>query len=415
MPGEISVTKLDQLILENEELRHRLNETEETLSAIRNGQVDAIIVSGNDGEKIFSLTSAETPYRLILEQMNEGAVVVSAGGLVLFCNRRFSDIAAIPQEQIIGSGIEGLIEARDHRNFKKLLRSSLSEKTRGTVTFKQKQIHAQLSFVALSRDVDDDICIIVSDITDINNRQVFLQELVDERSAELEELNRQLTSEVEELNRSRQKLKNSARKYAQLLERMTDSEAKYRLLFEKMNEGFALHEIILDKNGEPCDFRYLDANPAFEKLTGYKVSEIKQKRVYEIQPSFKKYLVDEYGKVALTGKTSDIEYYSVSMGKYFNISAFCPQPGQFATIFEDITQRKLTEDELRDSREKLEIALESGHIGIWEWNLNTDRITLDHRMQEIFGLEPDRYSLTAREFENLLHEEDLTHFRKARN
>ena len=74
------------LLLENKELRLRLNEVEETLNAIRNGDVDAIIVDGTAGEQVFSLHSAETPYRIIIEEMNEGAVSLTRDGIILFCN-----------------------------------------------------------------------------------------------------------------------------------------------------------------------------------------------------------------------------------------------------------------------------------------------------------------------------------------
>jgi hypothetical protein len=71
----------NQLLIENEELRQCLYEYEETLNSIRNGEIDAIVVSGVDGEKIYSLTSAETKYRIIIEEMNEGAITTSRDGL----------------------------------------------------------------------------------------------------------------------------------------------------------------------------------------------------------------------------------------------------------------------------------------------------------------------------------------------
>jgi hypothetical protein len=68
---------IEQLIIENEELHSRLSETEETLLAIRNGEMDAIVVSGKKGEQVYSLSSAETPYRTFVEEMNEGALTLT--------------------------------------------------------------------------------------------------------------------------------------------------------------------------------------------------------------------------------------------------------------------------------------------------------------------------------------------------
>jgi PAS domain-containing protein len=59
---------------------------------------------------------------------------------------------------------------------------------------------------------------------------------------------------------------------------LQESEERYRGLFESMNEGFALHELLYDESGEPCDYRFLDVNPAFERLTGLKRQDVVGKR-----------------------------------------------------------------------------------------------------------------------------------------
>jgi PAS domain S-box-containing protein len=79
----------------------------------------------------------------------------------------------------------------------------------------------------------------------------------------------------------------------------------------------------------------------------------------------------------------------------------------------DITSRKRAEIDQKESKEKLDIALAHGNIGIWEWNLQTDELILDTRMEKIFGLEPETFKGTYNDFENLINEEDLTHFKKA--
>ena len=84
---------------------------------------------------------------------------------------------------------------------------------------------------------------------------------------------------------------------------LRESENRYRMLFKKMLEGCALHEIICNKRGIPTDYRYLDANPAFEKITGFKVVDIVGKTALEIAPDIDPFFIKTYGKVALTGKT----------------------------------------------------------------------------------------------------------------
>jgi PAS domain S-box-containing protein len=87
------------------QLRERLREAQETLDAIRSGEVDAVVVNGARGNQIYSLTGADQPYRVYVEQMQEGAVTVSGDGLVLYSNQRFADMVRIPLERVISSKI----------------------------------------------------------------------------------------------------------------------------------------------------------------------------------------------------------------------------------------------------------------------------------------------------------------------
>jgi PAS domain S-box-containing protein len=79
----------------------------------------------------------------------------------------------------------------------------------------------------------------------------------------------------------------------------------------------------------------------------------------------------------------------------------------------DISELKKVENELKSSKEKLNIALENGQIGIWEWNFKTGMVEFDERMERMFGIKPGKFGGTYEAFENLVHEEDLTHIRNA--
>jgi len=125
------------------------------------------------------------------------------------------------------------------------------------------------------------------------------------------------------------------------------------MLFQNLTVGFALHEIILDK-GKPCDYRFLEINPAFEKLTGLEASNLIGKTNMEVLPTTESYWIDTYGQVALTGKSINFENYSRELNKYYQVSAYSPEPGKFATIFLDVTERKKEEEEIRKSKEMME-------------------------------------------------------------
>ena len=95
----MSTPERPDLAAENAELRARLEEAEDTLRAIRSGEVDALVM----GEEVYTLKGAETPYRLLIESMNEGAATLAPDGTILYCNRRFAEMVATPAEQVIGS------------------------------------------------------------------------------------------------------------------------------------------------------------------------------------------------------------------------------------------------------------------------------------------------------------------------
>ncbi len=77
-------------------LRARLADTEQTLEAIRTGKVDALMVHTSQGEQVFTLRGADRPYRVMVEQMAEGAVTFTHDGTILFCNHRFAELLQVP-------------------------------------------------------------------------------------------------------------------------------------------------------------------------------------------------------------------------------------------------------------------------------------------------------------------------------
>jgi PAS domain S-box-containing protein len=144
--------------------------------------------------------------------------------------------------------------------------------------------------------------------------------------------------------------------HAQAEQALRVSEERYRSLFEGMTEGFALHEIRCDDNGVPLDYRFLELNPAFERLTGLRQEDLRGKWKSEVEQlrGDDHRWIEIYGKVALTGEPIRFENYSPALDRHFEVFAYRPAPQQFAVIFMDITDRKQTEEALRQARETAE-------------------------------------------------------------
>src|SRR6202046_4417581 len=102
------------LRMENDALRERLREAEETLEAIRNGDGDAVVVSGADKvPRVYTLETADQTYRLLVEEMQEGALTVTRGGDILYCNRRLAELVETEPERVIGGSLARFIAAAD--------------------------------------------------------------------------------------------------------------------------------------------------------------------------------------------------------------------------------------------------------------------------------------------------------------
>ncbi|MDK9706214.1 MAG: PAS domain S-box protein [Desulforhopalus sp.] len=183
------------------------------------------------------------------------------------------------------------------------------------------------------------------------------------------------------------------------------AEQNYQTLFREMLNGFALHEIICNAAGKPVDYRFLDVNPAFEKITGLKRADLVGRTVLEVMPETEPHWIETYGRVALSGESVHFENAAAAIERFFEVTAFQPMSGQFACIFTDITKRRKNEEALRASEASLRAITDSAHDAILLmdpdgsitfWNPAAERI-FGYRRQEVIGTDlhrliaPERY------------------------
>ena len=148
-----------------EELRRRLHEAEDTINAIRDGHVEALVVSGPHGERIYTLRGADQPYRLIVEQMGEGALTLSADGTIVFCNQRFAELMGRPAERIAGRPLAAFVHSGDLPTLQSVVSSESCRAEVQLTTAAGALNPAQLSSIALDIDGVRTIAVVVTDLT----------------------------------------------------------------------------------------------------------------------------------------------------------------------------------------------------------------------------------------------------------
>jgi PAS domain S-box-containing protein len=155
--------------LELDELRQRLQEAEETLNAIRNGEVDALVVSGPSGEKVFTLEGAEHPYRVLVESMNEGAISLSNDGIILYCNSAFARMVGVQLDQIMGRDVCEFVPSKDRESLRRLIRQGSRDPIRAEMALLAASgtpLPTQFSLNPVNLDEGRSIGAIVTDLSE---------------------------------------------------------------------------------------------------------------------------------------------------------------------------------------------------------------------------------------------------------
>ena len=369
--------QLTQLQRENEELRAQLEESREVLRAIQAGEIDAVVVEGTGGPQVFTLQSAEQPYRLLVEQMREGAVVLVREGVIQYANSAFATMLGLPLERVLGSDIRRFIVETDHALFDALLAQMAGGTGRGEVSLCTADEHRVLVYLGLSTTIISgvaSVCLVVTDLTERKRHQ-----------DELLELNADLEKRVAERTRA-----------------LRESEARFRAISSSTPD----HILMQDR-----DLRYVFVvNPQLglteQEMIGKTDHDFLSREDADRLTAIKR-------RVLQTGKPVHVETaLQAAAGEQYFSGDYVPRftaDGRTDGVigyFRNITERKEAEKLLRDRESQLRLALEAGRMATWDWDIPTSNVKWNDEHYRMLGYEPGAFAPTYQHWIARVHPDD---------
>jgi PAS domain S-box-containing protein len=312
---------------ENEKLRSRLEELEDMLRSIRSGEVDALVVETAEGDQVFTLKSADQTYRLMVEQMQEGAATLSDEGVVLYCNPFLAALLDVPMEALLASPLSGFLDEQGAASLSALLRSAESGVSQGEISFRSgaRHVPTRVSLKRLPLEGAPVFCLFVTDLTESKRREEERAQLEREQAARAaaEEANRAAQEEIERRKQAEQSLRQAHKRLGSVLASITDSY------------------IVADSQ-----WRLLEMNSAAERtILRRPASELIGKVVWDEYPESTDSEFRRQCQRALDeGQPVHFDAESLVDGRWFEVHAY-PRDGRLEIYLRDISERKRAEEE----------------------------------------------------------------------
>ncbi|MHB0936815.1 MAG: PAS domain-containing sensor histidine kinase [Armatimonadota bacterium] len=400
-----------------QELLNRLAEAEETLRAIRHGEVDGLVVQTPHGERVFTLKGAEQPYRVMVEAMEEGAATLSANGLILYCNPRFAFMLRAPHEHVQGDAITDFLAPGSHAEFGRLLAGSRWESMRGEVELLAAdgtRVPVSLACSALPTSEIESICLVATELTtrkaaeaEIRQLNQELEARVEARTAELARANAALRTEIAERKQAEQER-----------ERLLEENQLQRQFLEQLMLAAPIGIAVARSPEHRLDY----INPAYQAIPGGDSRPMIGRPLAEVFP-----ILIDMGVIAsldhilATGETVSFRSVEANVGPgrertYWDVDEvpILDADGQVESILlltREVTERKRAEQE----RERLLAEVERRAAELDSViNSSTDAILLYDTDNNVVLMNPaaeDLYGMTLADFQATTCEERRDLFR----
>ena len=390
------------------ELRARVAEAEQASGAIRSGGVDTLVVPVEGGEHVFTLKGADHAYQILIEAMQQGAMIATTGGVILYTNRGFAGMLKAPLETVLGSAVSDWVAPQSQSVLKEVLSLEHGAKRECELLLAAAD-GTQLPAIVSAGKMDlnggsDQIWMIVSD----------LSEVIDRKRQELELEAQRMVNEAQILS-----------------DKATGELARQSALYTRSLLEASLDPLVTIS----AEGKITDLNEASMKVTGRTRHEL-------IGTDFSVYFTDPdaarwgYERVFAEGFVRDYPL-AVSHADghvtdvLYNASVYKDEQGRVMGVFaaaRDITKRKQAEAEilklnaeleqrveartkdLAASQERLRLSAEAADIGFWDWDLANNIVRWDTLMFSIYGMPPsDDGLILYKDWRSHVHPDDMAH------
>jgi PAS domain S-box-containing protein len=380
-----------EILAENEELRLRLEEAEETLRAIGSGEVDAFVVSGPEGPQVFTVKGAEQPYRVMVETMNEGAATLTSDGTILYCNKSLAAMLQVPLESIVGTQLSSYMASVDIPLFAARLGNCSEECDKDEITMLTRArtpVPAMISCSALDLSGSRQVSLVVTDLTQKRrNEEIVASERlarsIIEQAGEAilvcDEGGRVIRASrlTHQLCGGNPLLKT----FDELFQlRITETECLFSVLTPLHGGCFESVEVELKRGDGQVLHLLLNATPLMNDLNRIIGRVVSLTDITERKKAEAELLQSE---VRL--KAANMQLQAQSEEIRSNNEKLQDQNQILTKLWE---QTRRTDETLRTTLEWLSLAQHAANIGTWSWEKSTEKITWSEELYGIFGLAP---------------------------
>lgn len=395
-----------QLEAEVEALRIRLEEAEETLRAITNNEIDALVVNGSQGQQVFTLQGAEQPYRVFVESMNEGAVTILSNGTILYCNTRFAEMLERPLGRIMGASFFDLLVPQDRMVLRNLVRAVDPEgcmRESLLATSNKKEMPVYLSIKPLTPEMEI-LCVVVTDLTELKQAEEALRKSkeglefqVQERTAELqiqftdlklaEEKTKRLTALIQEERDRLSAVINSIQEEVWF----ADAEGRFTLTNQSAVRDFnlaSLNGVMVERLAQSLEVYRPDGSPR-------PVEESPPLRALQGE------IVRNQEEMIRIPASGELRYREVNAAPVRNAANTIIGS---VSLVRDITERKRLERALQQSERLYRGIGESTNYGVWACDPDGRNIYASESFLKMVGLTQEECSSFG--WGNMLHPDD---------